>query len=178
MAERSKVRTRVARVLINSGILFLLSTLTTFAIPGTLVLVREIPTTGVTFASAIALLLVFLIAFFGLRIVLDLIRLVDLTSDFLVAHIPGLNIKKRVSIVRALKEIIVVLLMAVAVSIGNPLLLLVPQVGWLLQLVLSIGLAIPAVILLYDAGRTLYSVFQSAIELFIDRLEEGARVVS
>jgi hypothetical protein len=68
--------------------------------------------------------------------------------------------------------------MAVAVSIGNPLLLLVPQVGWLLQLVLSIGLAIPAVILLYDAGRTLYAVFQSAIELLISRLEVDARVVS
>ncbi len=178
MAKRGKVRTRVARVLINSGILFLLVTVTTFAIPGTLILVREIPTTGVTFASTIALLLIFLIAFFGLRIALDLIRLVDLTSSFLVAHIPGLKIEKRVSIIRALKEIIVVLLMAVAVSIGNPFLTLVPQVGWLLQLVLSVGLAVPAVILLYDAGKTLYAVFQSAIELLICKLEESAHVGS
>lgn len=173
MAEHGKVRTRVARVLLNSGILFLLVTVTTFTIPGTLVLVREIPTTGLTIASAIALLLIFMGAFLGLRIVLDLMRLVDLTSSFLVAHIPGLKIEKRVSIVRALKEIIVVLIMAVAATIGNPFLLLVPQVGWWLQLVLSIGLAVPAVILLYDAGRTLYAVFQSAIEILIDKLEEG-----
>ena len=174
MSENGKVRTRVARVLINSGILFLLVTVTTFAVPGTLVLIREIPATGLTFASTIALLLIFLNAFFALRIVLDLIRLVDLTSSFLVAHIPGLKIEKRVSIVRALKEIIVVLIMTIVASIGNPLLLLVPQIGWLLQLVLSIGLAIPAVILLYDAGKTLYAVFQSGIELLIDKLEESS----
>jgi hypothetical protein len=174
MSENGKIRTRVARVLINSGILFLLVTLTPFAIPGTLALISEIPTAGLTFASTIALLLVFLNAIFALRIVLDLIKLVDLTSSFLVAHIPGLKIEKRVSIVRALKEIIVVLVMTIVASIGNPFLLLVPQVGWLLQLVLSIGLAIPAIILLYDAGKTLYVIFQSGIEILIDKLEESS----
>jgi len=168
-----EIRKRAIRVIVNSGILFLILTITSFTIPGVLGLVREIPREGLTIGSALGLLLVFVAAFFGLRMLLDLIRLVDLTSDFLVAQIPGLKAEKRVSIVRALKELIAVLVMVVAVSIASPFLLLVPRMGWLLQVGVSVGLAIPSIILLYDAGRTLYAVFQSGIELFIQRLSGG-----
>jgi hypothetical protein len=154
----------------NSGIMFLIITITTFAIPGTLALISQIPMEGLTIASAIGLLLVFLSAFIGLRIILDLISIVDLASDFLMTHIPSLKANKRISIVRALKEILAVLIMSITATIAGPILLFVPKVGWLLQLLVSVGLAIPAVILLYDSGRTLYAIFQSAIELFIDSL--------
>lgn len=173
LSQQKEIRKRAIRVIANSGIFFLILTITTFAIPGAFALVSQIPIEGLTFASAVGLLLAFLAAFFGLRIVLDLIRLVDLTSDFLVAKIPGLKLEKRVSVVKALKEVVVVLVMIVAVSIASPFLLFVPRVGWLLQLTVSMGLAVPAVILLYDAGRTLYAIFQSGIEYFIDRLASG-----
>jgi len=168
-----EIRKRVVRVIVNSGVLFLILTVTSFALPGALALVSQIPREGLTFGSALGLLLVFVAAFFGLRVLLDLIRLVDLTSDFLVAQIPGLKAEKRVSIVRALKELIVVLVMIIAVTSASPFLLLVPNVGLLLQLGISVGLAIPSIILLYDAGRTLYAIFQSGIELFIERLARG-----
>ena len=168
-----EIRKRAIRVIINSGMLFLIVTITSFAIPGVLGIIREIPREGLTIGSALGLLLVFVEAFFGLRMLLDLIRLVDLTSDFLVAQIPGLKAEKRVSIVRALKELVAVFVMIVVVSISSPFLLLIPSVGWLLQVAVSVGLAIPSIILLYDAGRTLYAIFQSGIELFIERLARG-----
>jgi len=165
-----EIRKRAIRVILNSGILFLIVTITSFTIPGVLAVIREIPKEGLTIGSAMGLLLVFVAAFFALRMLLDIIRLVDLTSDFLIAQIPGLKAEKRVSIVRALKELVAVLVMVIAVSIASPLLLFVPGVGWLLQVAVSVGLAIPSIILLYDAGRTLYAIFQSGIELFIERL--------
>jgi len=167
-----EIRKRTVRVIVNAGILFLIVTITSFAIPGVLGLVTQIPREGLTIGSALGLLLIFVAAFFGLRILLDLIRLVDLVSDSLVAQIPGLKEGKPVSIVRALKELIAVLVMIVAASIASPLLLLVPGVGWLLQVVVSVGLAILSIILLYDAGRTLYAIFQSGIEFFVDRLSK------
>lgn len=168
--QQNELHKKAIRIIVNSGIMVLIITLMTFALPGTLAIISQIPTDGLTIASAVGLLFVILSAFIGLRIILDLIRIVDLASDFLVTHIPSLRAKKRVSIVRALKEILVVLIMAIAATIASPILLFVPGIGWILQLVVSFGLAIPAVILLYDSGRTLYAIFQSAIDLLIDNI--------
>ena len=165
-----EIRKRAIRVIVNSGMFFLIVTITSFAIPGVFAIIREIPREGLTFGSAFGLLLVFVAAFFGIRLLLDLIRLVDLSSDFLVSQIPGLKEEKRISIVRALKELVIVLILVVVASIVTPFLALVPSFAFQFQVVVSVGLAIPSVILLYDAGKTLYAIFQSAIELFVDRL--------
>jgi len=168
-----EIRRRAFRVIVNTGVLLLILTVTSFVLPGVLALIRQIPIEGLTISSALGLLLVIVVAFFGLRVLLDLIRLVDLTSDFLVAHIPGLRAEKRVSIVRALKEAIIVFVMVIVVSSASPFILLVPDVGFYLEVGVSVGSAVLAVILLYDAGRTLYAVFESGIELFIEKLARG-----
>jgi hypothetical protein len=64
--------------------------------------------------------------------------------------------------------------MIVGVSLVSPFLILVPDFGFQLQLAISIGFAVPSIILLYDAGKTLYAVFQSMIEFIIERLPDGS----
>jgi hypothetical protein len=157
-------------MIFNIGILFIIITWMGLSIPGIFAIIREIPREGINLASALVLLLIILLSFMGLRILLDLIRLIDLTSDFLVSHIPGLKAEKRVSIVRALKEIIVVFILILAATAGFPLLVIVPNVGWILQAGLSVVLSVVAFILLYDAGRSLYAIFQSGIELLVEKL--------
>jgi hypothetical protein len=165
-----EIRKRAVRVIANTGMLLLIVAITSFAIPGVLAVIGQIPRVGLTVGSAVGLLLVFVAAFFSLRTLLDLIRLVDLVSDFVVSRIPGLRVQRRVSIIRALKELIVVLVLIVGVSLVSPFLILIPDFGFQLQLAISIGFAIPSIILLYDAGKTLYAVFQSMIEFLIERL--------
>ena len=169
-----EIRKRTFRVIANTGMLLLIVAITSFAIPGVMAVIGQIPRIGLTVGSALGLLLVFIAAFFSLRTLLDLIRLVDLVSDFIVSRIPGLHVQRRVSIIRALKELIVVLVMIVGVSLVSPFLILVPDFGFQLQLAISIGFAVPSIILLYDAGKTLYAVFQSMIEFIIERLPDGS----
>jgi hypothetical protein len=169
-----EIRKRAVRVIANIGMLLLIVAITSFAMPGVLAVIGQIPRVGLTIGSAVGLLLVFIAAFFSLRTLLDLIRLVDLVSNFVVSRIPGLRIQRRVSIIRALKELIVVLALIVGVSLISPFLVLIPDFGFQLQLAISIGFAVPSIILLYDAGKTLYAVFQSMIEFIIERLPDGS----
>src|SRR4030042_110528 len=101
---------------------------------------------------------------------MDLIRLVDLTSDFLLLHIPGLRQERRVSIVRAFKELIVVVVLIVAATSLSPFLLLVRDIGFWLDTGVSLAFAGVSVVLIYDAGRTLYAIFESGIELLINKI--------
>jgi len=169
-----EMRKRAVRVIANTGMLLLIVAITSLAIPGVLAVIAQIPRIGLTVGSAVGLLLVFIAAFFSLRTLLDLIRLVDLVSDFVVSRIPGLRVQRRVSIIRALKELIVVLVLIVGVSLVSPFLILIPDFGFQLQVAISIGFAVPSIILLYDAGKTLYAVFQSMIEFIIERLPDGS----
>ena len=122
-------------------------------------------------------MLVIIMAFLGLRVLMDLIRLVDLTSDYLLLHIPGLRPDKRVSIVRAFKELIIVVVLIVAATSVSPFLSLIRDIGFWLDLSVSLAFAGVSVILIYDAGRTLYAIFESGIGLLVDKIS-GARMNS
>ncbi len=101
---------------------------------------------------------------------MDLIRLVDLTSEFLLVRIPGLKQEKRVSVVRAFKELIIVVLLIVAATSVPPSLARIPDIGIWLDIGVSLAFAGVSIILIYDAGRTLYAIFQSWIELLIEKI--------
>ena len=80
---------RTVRVVANGLIFFFILTVMSIALPDALLLVRRVPMQGLSYCSAVGLLLVIIMAFLGLRVLMDLIRLVDLTSDYLLLHIPG-----------------------------------------------------------------------------------------
>jgi len=165
-----EVRKRVVRVVANGGIFLVMLTVTSIVLPDALLQIRQIPVQGLSYRSAAGLLLVIIMSFLGLRVLMDLIRLVDLTSDFLILHIPGLRKEKRVSVVRAFKELMVVVVLIVAATSLSPFLLLVRDIGFWLDIDVSLSFAGVSVILIYDAGRTLYAIFQSGIELLLDKI--------
>ncbi len=165
-----EVRKRTVRVVANAGIFLVMLTVTSITLPDALLQVRRIPTQGLSYRSAAGLLLVIIMSFLGLRVLMDLIRLVDLTSDFLLLHIPGLRQERRVSIVRALKELIVVGVLIIAATTLSPFLLLAPDIGFWLDTGVSLAFAGVSIILIYDAGRTLYAIFESGIELLLNKI--------
>jgi len=150
-------------------------TVASIALPDALLQVRQIPIQGLGYRSATGLLLVIIMSFLGLRVLMDLIRLVDLTSDFLLLHIPGLRQERRVSIVRAFKELIVVVVLIVAATSLSPFLLLVQDIGFWLDTGVSLAFAGVSVVLIYDAGRTLYAIFESGIELLINKISVAGK---
>ncbi len=108
-------------------------------------------------------------AFQALRIILDLVRLVDFISDFIVKHIPGLKSGGKISVIKALKEISIVLIIIILTTILLPLSLLSPDIP--LQLIIGfsiISIAI-SIILIYDAGKTLYAILQAGLGFFIEK---------
>jgi len=165
-----KVRERVIRVLFNFGILILITIALDLSIPGTLALISLIPKEGLTLSTALLLLLIMITVFLALRILLDLMRLIDLTSDYLTRHIPGLKTEKRISVTKAIKEIIFVLFIVLITTLASPALLLIPGIGsWLIIGVSAIAL-VTSMILIYDAGKTLFLIFESSIQLLTDKL--------
>ncbi|MDQ1280593.1 MAG: hypothetical protein QG670_1856 [Thermoproteota archaeon] len=165
-----EIKKRIIRVLINSGVIILIVTALDLAIPGFLALIILTPTEGLSLSKVLIFLPVIVMMFLGLRIILDLIRLVDLTSEVMIKHIPGLRVGNKVSITRALKEIILVLIIILSATAISSFLLLVPEIGHWLVLVFSVVSIAVSIILIYDAGRTLYTVFESSIQLFINIL--------
>jgi acid phosphatase family membrane protein YuiD len=61
-------------------------------------------------------------------------------------------------------------MIAIMVSITSPLISSVPNTGGWLSLAISIVAFIFSVILVYDAGRTIYAAFESSIQALIDRI--------
>jgi hypothetical protein len=166
----NEIRTRVFRILVNTGIMIIIMVALNLFLPGALSLVFLIPQQGLTFTTALVLLLIVIVTFFALRVLLDLIRLVDLMSNRFVNQIPGLRSERKISIKRALKEIMLVLVLILVATASSPLLLLIPNVGGWISVALSLVLLAVCIILIYDAGKTLYAVFQSGIQLFVDKL--------
>jgi len=170
-----EIKERIIRVLINSGILILITLALGLSIPGTLALISLIPKEGLSLSTALLLLLIMITAFLALRILLDLMRLVDLTIEYLTRHVPGLKAEKRISIIRALKEIALVLVLVLITTPASQALLLIPSIGSWLTIGLSAIVLVASIILIYDAGKTLYVIFESGIQLLIDRLAGGAK---
>lgn len=166
----NEIRTRVFRILVNTGIMVIIMVALNLFLPGALSLIFLIPQQGLTFTTTLVLLLIVIITFFALRILLDLIHLVDLTSIRFINKIPGLRTERKISIKRALKEIIIVLVLILVGTVSSPFLLLIPNVGGWFSLGISIVLLAISIILIYDAGKTLYAIFQSGIQLFVDKL--------
>jgi len=150
--------------------LFVLVIALNITIPGALTVISLIPKEGLSPSTAIILLFVVVMAFQALRIILDLVRLVDTISDFLIRHIPGLKAEGKMSVVKALKEVIIVVLIILLTTALFPILLLVPEFAPWLSIGVSIASIVISIILIYDAGKTLYAVFQSGLEFFIEKL--------
>lgn len=166
----AEIRKRVVRVVINSGLLALIIVIFQLALPGALALIFLIPKEGLTITTSFILLLITIASFFALRILLDLLQLVDLISDHLIKHLPGFKSDKRISIKKALKEITIVSALILLTPLASSLLLRIPSVGYWLTIGLSITFVIISIILIYDAGKTLYAVFQSGIQLLLDKI--------
>ncbi|MEM2342193.1 MAG: hypothetical protein QXX94_02320 [Candidatus Bathyarchaeia archaeon] len=167
---REEVEKRVLRVLINSGIIFLLILSLSFLNVSLSSILIIVPAGGFTFTIAIALIIVIVLFFMSLRVILDLIRLIDLASESLLKHIPGFNPNKSPSVVRALKELLIIFAIAIVISVTSPLLSSIPNIGGWLSLAISLVAFAFSMILMYDAGRTIYTAFESSIQALIDRI--------
>lgn len=168
-ALAEELKKRVLRIILNSIILVVLTISLNITIPGALVVIRLIPQEGFSITTALMLLFIIVMAFQALRIILDLVRLVDFISDFIVKHIPGLKSGGKISVIKALKEISIVLIIIILTTILLPLSLLSPDIP--LQLIIGfsiISIAI-SVILIYDAGKTLYAILQAGLGFFIEK---------
>lgn len=165
-----EVERRVLRVLINSGLLAILILALTLVIPSFPSVVAVIPHEGFTLTIAVALLAIIVIFFTALRIIMDLTKLIDAASALLLRHIPGFNPEKGSSTVRALKELMLVFIIALTASLISPMISSMPGVGGWAGLTLTIAALALSLILMYDAGKTLYAIFQSSIQLLIDRI--------
>ncbi|MEM2960083.1 MAG: hypothetical protein QXU67_00595 [Candidatus Bathyarchaeia archaeon] len=167
---REEVEKRVLRVLINTGLIFIIGLALGFLNISFSSILAVIPVGGFSLTMALALIAVIVLFFMALRVVLDLIRLIDFASETLLKHIPGFNPEKSPSVVRALKELLVVFVVTIMVSVASPLISSVPNIGGWFSLAISIAAFAFSVILMYDAGRTIYAAFESSIQALIDRI--------
>jgi len=166
---REEIEKRVLRILINSGLISLLMMALVYlevSFPYILVAVSK---EGFTLTMAIGMLGLIVLFFLALRVILDLTKVIDAASASLLKHMPGFNPEKGSSIIRALKELALVFAIAMIVSIVTPLISAVAAGGWI-GLVLSLTCLVLALALMYDAGKTLYTAFESSIQLLIDKL--------
>jgi hypothetical protein len=69
-----------------------------------------------------------------------------------------------------LKEVSIVFLLAIAISITTPLTSSIPGVGGWLSIALTIAAFTFSLILLYDAGKTIYAAFETSIQTLIDKI--------
>lgn len=168
-ALAEEIKKRVLRILLNSTVLAVLAVSLNITIPGALAIIRLIPQEGFSVTTAFMLILIIVMAFQALRIILDLVRLVDSVSDFLVKRIPGLKSGGKISVVKALKEIIIVIIITILTTTLLPLSLLTLDVPPQLTIGISILSIVISIILIYDAGKTLYAVLQAGFEFFIEK---------
>lgn len=167
---REEVEKRIIRVLINSGLIFLITFILSFLNISFSSILAVIPAGGFTLATAASLIVVIILFFISLRIILDLIRLVDIASNLLLKYIPGFNPEKSSSVVRALKELLIIFVIAMLVSLASPIISVIPNIGGWLNLAISIAAFVFSIILMYDAGRTIYMAFESSIQALIDHI--------
>ena len=167
-----EIRERLGRVLVNVGVLALVIIAFDLFIPGALAIIFLIPEQGLSITASFILLSIIVTAFFALRVLLDLIRLLDLTTDYLIRHIPGFKSEKRISLKKALKELIIVLVLILSTPLITSAVVVMPQVGSWLTLTISSIFVVISVILIYDAGKTLYAVFQSGIQILIENISK------
>jgi len=168
--SREDVEKRVLRILINLGLIavtFLALSFLDISFPNIVVI---LPERGFTLTIAVTLVAIIILFFIALRIILDLTKLMDMASVSLLRRIPGFNLQKEPSIIRALKELMIVFIIAITVSIASPILSSTPGLGGWAGLTLSIAGLVLSLALMYDAGKTLYTAFESSIQLLIDKI--------
>jgi len=167
---KREIEGRILRILANIGILALMILALSFLNINIPSILTVIPQEGFTVVAALTLMITVILFFIALRIILDLIRLVDIASNTLLKRIPGFNPDRSPSIIRALKEIAIVFLLAIAISITTPLTSSIPGVGGWLSIALTIAAFTFSLILLYDAGKTIYAAFETSIQTLIDKI--------
>jgi signal transduction histidine kinase len=163
-----EIKKRVLRIILNSTVLVVLTVTLNITIPGALAIIRLIPQEGFSVTTAFMLLFIIVMAFQALRIILDLVRLVDAVADFLLKRIPGLKSGGKISVVKALKEIIIVIAIIIVTTTLLPLSLLTPDFPPQVTIAVSILSIALSIVLIYDAGKTLYAVLQASLEFFIE----------
>lgn len=167
---REEIEKRILRVLINTGLVILIGLALSFlniSLPSILTI---IPTGSFSLTVFISLIIIVVLFFIALRITLDLIRLMDAVTASFLRRMPGFNPEKGPSIVRALKELLAVFAITICVSLISPLIASIPKVGGWLSITLSIAAFAFSVILMYDAGRTIYAAFESSIQILVDHI--------
>ncbi len=169
-----EIKKRVLRIILNSAVLVVLTIALNITLPGALAIIRLIPQEGFTVTTAFLLLFIIVMAFQALRIILDLVRLVDAVSAVLVNRIPGLKSEGKISVVKALKEIIIVIIIIILTTTLLPLSLFTPGFPPQLTIGISIFSIAVSIILIYDAGKTLYALLQAGLEFFIEKTVSGS----
>jgi len=167
---REEVEKRVLRILINLALTVAIFLALSFLIPSFPYVIILIPREGFTLTIALALLATIILFFLALRVILDLTKLVDMASVSVLRRIPGFSPEKGSSIVRALKELMIVFIIAITVSVASPLISSIPRIGGWIGLAVSISCLALSLALMYDAGKTFYTAFESSIQLLIDRM--------
>lgn len=165
-----EVKKRVMRITLHSTVLLVLAVTLNITLPRALVTFLAIPAEGFSLSTAFLLVLVVVMAFQTLRIILDLVRLIDVLSEVLVKHLPGLKTERKVSVIKAFKEVIIVILLIIVLTLLAPFALMMPELEPWLSVGVSMTAIIISIILLYDAGKTLYAMLQSGIDLLIERI--------
>lgn len=164
-----EIKKRVLRIILNSAVLVVLTIALNITLPGALAIIRLIPQEGFSVTTAFLLLFIIVMAFQALRIILDLVRLVDSVSAFLINRIPGLKSGGKISVVKALKEIIIVIIIIILTTTLLPLSLFTPNFPPQLTIGFSILSIAVSIILIYDASKTLYALLQAGLEFFVEK---------
>lgn len=121
-----------------------------------------LPTINVSISELVRLVLYMMIALFGVRIVVDLMRLIDVGSSVLISRLPGMKGETEVSIRRALKDVVYIIIVILVVWPVLPILSGafsgVPLFGGYISSAASLIVLGVILFFLYDISRTIHTI--------------------
>ena len=166
---------RFIRFLVNSTVVTLLIRASNLTIPGVVAAISFLPVNGLSVNTTIVLLIGIILTFQGLRVVLDLVHLLDFASNFFVSHVPGLREEHDISVIKAVKELLIVLFLILTTTVLSLACASIPGFPyWATIGMYSVSITISGAFI-YDAAKTFYTVSQSSLELLLDKFSSVLR---
>lgn len=155
---------------------FLVSPLFTFFDP-------SLPTVNISISELIRLVLYMVIALFGVRIVVDLTRILDVGSSLLIPRLPGMKGEAEASIRRAFKDAVYIIIVILVVWPVLPILSTafsgVPLFGGYISSAASFIVLGVILFFLYDISRTIHTIMSTRAiditELIVSRIAKKRR---
>lgn len=155
---------------------FLVSPLFTFFDP-------SLPTVNISISELIRLVLYMVIALFGVRIVVDLTRILDVGSSLLIPRLPGMKGEAEASIRRVFKDAVYIIIVILVVWPVLPILSTafsgVPLFGGYISSAASFIVLGVILFFLYDISRTIHTIMSTRAiditELIVSRIAKKRR---